>query len=220
MGMKRYPPARALKMYIPEIYKNEDPEQIRAFIKANSFGILITNKDGVSLATHIPLEYAQKEDGTEILHAHISKANEQCKHIEDGADALCIFNGPHSYVSSSWYDFEEVSTWNYIAVHIRGKFALLDQEGLYTSIKTLMDKYESPQENPVRMEELSEKTLRQINGVIGFEIAITSIEASYKLSQNRDDKNHTAVVDQLHKSGDSGSKAIAEEMGKLRSTKK
>lgn len=205
-----------IKMYIPEIYKNEDPEQIRAFIKANSFGILVTNKDGIALATHIPLEYVQKEDGTEILHAHISKANEQCKHIEDGAEALCIFNGPHSYVSSSWYDFEEVSTWNYIAVQIRGTFTVLDKEGLYASLKTLMDKYESPQENPVRMEALSEKTLRQMNGVIGFEIAISSIEAAYKLSQSRDDKNHAVVVDQLHKTNDTGSIAIAEEMHKLR----
>ena len=206
-------------MYIPEIYKNENPEQIRAFIKANSFGILVTNKEGVSLATHIPLEYAQKEDGTEILHAHISKANEQCKHIEDGADALCIFNGPHSYISSSWYDFEEVPTWNYIAVQVRGTFTLLDKEGLWNSVKTLMHTYEDGQENPVRMEELSEKTLRQINGIIGFEIAISSIEAAYKLSQSRDDKNHATVVDQLHKTSDTGSVAIAEEMKKERENK-
>ncbi len=203
-------------MYIPEIYKNEDPEQIRSFIKENSFGILVTNKDGVSLATHIPLEYAQKEDGTEILHAHISKANEQCNHIIDGAEALCIFNGPHSYVSSSWYDFEEVPTWNYIAVQVRGTLTQLDQEGLWNSVKTLMYTYESGQEHPVRMEDLSEKTLRQMNGIIGFEIAITSIEAAYKLSQNRDDKNHTTVVNHLHNTGDTGSKAIAERMKEQR----
>lgn len=206
-------------MYIPDIYKNEDPEQIRSFIKANSFGILVTCKEGISLATHIPLEYMQKKDGTEILHAHISKANEQCKHIEDGADALCIFNGPHSYVSSSWYDFEEVPTWNYIAVHIRGTFTVLDKEGLWNSVKTLMDTYESSQENPVRMEKLSEKTLRQMNGIIGFEIAISSIEAAYKLSQSRDDKNHATVIDHLHKTDDAGSSAIAEEMQKQRRNK-
>ena len=205
-------------MYIPDIYKNENPEQIRSFIKANSFGILVTNKDGVSLATHIPLEFAQKEDGTEILHAHISKANEQCAHIINGAEALCIFNGPHSYVSSSWYDFEEVPTWNYIAVHVRGKLTLLDQEGLWNSVKTLMHTYEDTQEKPVRMEALSEKTLRQLNGVIGFEIAITSIEAAYKLSQNRDDKNHENVVHQLKNTGCPQEMAIAEEMEKLRGT--
>ncbi len=207
-------------MYIPKKYKNENPEQIRAFIKANSFGILVTHKDGISLATHIPLEYATKEDGTEILHAHISKSNEQCKHIIDGAEALCIFNGPHSYVSSSWYDFEEVPTWNYIAVHVRGKLTLLDQEGVWNSVKTLMHTYEDGQENPVRMEELSEKTLRQINGITGFEVEISSIEAAYKLSQGNDDKNHAEVVHQLKNIGCPQEVAIAEEMEKQRENKK
>lgn len=207
-------------MYIPDIYKNENPEQIRSFIKANSFGILVTNKDGVSLATHIPLEYATKEDGTEILHAHISKANEQCKHIINGAEALCIFNGPHSYVSSSWYDFEEVPTWNYIAVQIRGTLTVLDDEGLWNSVKTLMHTYEDGQEHPVRMEELSDKTTRQIRGIMGFEVAISSIEAAYKLSQSNNDKNHAEVVHQLKNTGCPQEIAIAEEMETLRGAKR
>jgi len=203
-------------MYIPEIYKNNNPEEIRAFLKANAFGILVTNKNGKSLATHIPLEFAIKEDGTEILHAHISKANEQCEHLENGAEALCIFNGPHSYISSSWYDFEEVSTWNYIAVQVRGKFTILNKDGLWKSIKSLMEKYEAPQENPVNMEALSESTLHQINGVVGFEIAISSIEAAYKMSQNRDNKNHAVVVSRLRENGTPQEKAVADNMEELR----
>ncbi len=206
-------------MYIPNIYKNENPEEIRSFLKANSFGILVTNKDNQSLATHIPLEFTQKEDGTDILHAHISKANEQVAHLIDGTEVLCIFNGPHSYISSSWYDFEEVPTWNYIAVHVRGVLKILDKEGVWNSIKLLTDKYESGQSAPVRMEDLSEKTMRQINGVIGFEVAIKSIEAAYKLSQNRDDKNHDAIVAQLEANGKSQEIEVAKEMKKQRGDK-
>ena len=203
-------------MYIPEIYKNENPQEIRDFLKANAFGILITNKNGKSCATHIPLELATREDGTEILHGHISKVNEQVAQLENGADALCIFNGPHSYISASWYDFEEVSTWNYIAVQVRGTLKVLDKKGVYKSIKALMDKYESGQQEPIDMDKLSEKTLRQINGVVGFEIEITSIEAAKKMSQNRDDKNHAAVEGHLRESGSVQDKAVAEEMKKER----
>jgi len=206
-------------MYIPEIYKNENPQEIRDFLKGNAFGILVTNKDGKSCATHIPLELATRDDGTEILHGHISKANEQVGHLKDGAEALCIFNGPHSYISASWYDFEEVSTWNYIAVQIRGTLKILDEEGLRNSIKTLMDKYESSQKKPVHMDKLSEKTLRQINGVVGFEIEIESIEAAKKMSQNRDDKNHAAVVDRLRENGSIQEKTVAKEMERLRKSK-
>ncbi|RMB56635.1 FMN-binding negative transcriptional regulator [Dokdonia sinensis] len=203
-------------MYIPEIYKNEDPKEIRDFLRANAFGILVTNKDGKSCATHIPLELGTRDDGTEILHGHISKVNEQVAHLGNGAEALCIFNGPHSYISASWYDFEEVSTWNYIAVQVRGTLKILDKEGVYKSIKALMDKYESGQKQPIDMDKLSEKTMRQINGVVGFEIEITSIEAAKKMSQNRDDKNHAAVVERLRENGSVQDKAVAEEMKKMR----
>lgn len=203
-------------MYIPDIYKNEDPEEIRSFLKENAFGILVTNLNGKSCATHIPLELAKREDGTEILHAHISKLNEQVEHLNNGAEALCIFNGPHSYISASWYDFEEVSTWNYTAVQVRGNITLLDKEGTYKSIKALMDTYEAPQENPIDMDALSEKTLRQINGVVAFEIAITNIEAAKKMSQNRDDKNHAAIVSRLRENGNTPEKEVAAQMECLR----
>lgn len=205
-------------MYIPDIYKNNNPEEIRSFLKANAFGILVTNKDGKSLATHIPLVFAMKENGTEILHAHISKANEQVGHLEDGAEALCIFNGPHSYVSSSWYDFEEVPTWNYIAVQVRGTMKILDASGLRASVSALMEKYEAPQKKPVQMDQLSEKTMRQMNGIIGFEVEIKSIEAAYKLSQSRDDKNHTAVIDSLRETANPSEKAIADAMENQRTS--
>lgn len=205
-------------MYIPDIYKNNNPEEIRSFLKANAFGILVTHKDGKSLATHIPLELATKDNGDEILHAHISKANEQVSHLENGVEVLCIFNGPHSYVSSSWYDFEEVPTWNYIAVQVRGTIKILDPAGLEASVKSLMDKYEGAQKNPIDMDQLSTSTLRQLNGIIGFEVVINSIEAAYRLSQNRDSKNHAAVVERLRENANPNERAIADAMTKQRTS--
>lgn len=203
-------------MYIPDIYKNDDAKEIRKFLQENAFGILVTNKHGKSCATHIPLELATKDNGKEILHGHISKQNEQVAHLIDGEEALCIFNGPQSYISASWYDFEEVSTWNYIAVQVRGTINKLDKEGLYASVKALMATYEASQSNPIDMDALSEKTLRQMNGIIGFEINITSIEAAKKMSQNRDNKNHSDITNRLRKNENPQSKAVAEVMSKMR----
>ena len=53
---------------------------------------------------------------------------------------------------------------------------------------------------------------RQMKGTVGFELTITRIEATKKLSQNRDDKNHQAIVEQLEKRGDHESKTIADLM--------
>ena len=99
---------------------------------------------------------------------------------------------------------------------MRGTIKVLDEVGLYKSVKALMDKYEAPQENPIDMDTLSEKTMRQINGITGFEIEITSIEAAKKMSQNRDDKNHKEVVSRLRKTANTAEKAVADVMEKDR----
>jgi len=103
-----------------------------------------------------------------------------------------------------------------MAVHVRGTLKVLDKEEVYASVKKLMDTYESPQENPIDMDALSESTLRQIKGIVGFEIKITSIEAAKKMSQNRDDKNHTAVVSRLRENGNTRERSVADEMERLR----
>ena len=203
-------------MFIPKIYENQNLEEVKQFIQENSFGILVTQQNGKSLATHIPLELSKNHDGKDVLVGHIAKANPQWYNFKDEGEILAIFNGPHSYVSSSWYDFEEVPTWNYIAVHVYGKVKIIEGEALYKSLKELMEKYEKPSKKPMKIEDMSKKTMRQINGIIGFEIEITDIQAAFKLSQNRDDKNHTAIVDELKKTNNPGSKAIAEQMKKER----
>ncbi len=204
-------------MYIPKHYNNENLSEVKEFIQQNSFGILISSSNGRPLATHIPLELSKSKQGKNILQGHVSKANTHWNHFKDTTEVLCIFNGPHSYISSSWYDFEEVPTWNYIAVHVYGKIKIIEGEALYDSLKHLMDKYEKPSKNPVKIDELSKKTMNQIRGIVGFEIEITDIQAAYKLSQTHTDKNHTTIISELEKKNDAGSKAIAVEMKKQRS---
>jgi transcriptional regulator len=203
-------------MFIPKIYENQNLEEVKQFIQENSFGILVTQQNGKSLATHIPLELSKNETGKDVLVGHIAKANPQWHNFKDEGEILAIFNGPHSYVSSSWYDFEEVPTWNYVAVHVYGKIKTIEGEALYKSLKDLMDKYEKGSKNPVKIEDMSKKTMRQINGIVGFKIEITDIQAAFKLSQNRDDKNHKVIVDELKNTNNSGSKAIAQHMKKER----
>lgn len=203
-------------MYIPKIYENKNLEEVKQFIQENSFGILVTQQNGKSLATHIPLELSNNDDDHEVLVGHISKANPQWHNFKDNGDVLAIFQGPQSYVSSSWYDLEEVPTWNYIAVHVYGTLKTIEGEALYSSLKELMEKYEKPSKNPIKIEDMSEKTMRQIKGIIGFEIKINDIQAAYKLSQNRDDKNHEAIITELQETKNPSSVKIAEHMKKQR----
>jgi transcriptional regulator len=130
-------------MYTPDIYKNEDPESIRAFLKENSFGILINQTNGKLCATHIPIELEINDDGKEILQGHISKLNPQAEGFTENDQVLAVFSGPHGYISSSWYDHENVPTWNYIAVHVYGRIKIVNEDTTTQQLKKLVDKYEA-----------------------------------------------------------------------------
>jgi transcriptional regulator len=203
-------------MYIPDLYKNENQEEIQNFIHQNGFAILVNQTDGKLWATHIPLVLEVNEDGKQILVGHVSKLNPQAESFTTNDNVLAIFSGAHTYISSSWYDHENVPTWNYLAVHVYGKVKILNHEQAVNSLKKLVDKYEAKSEKPVRVEDLSEKTMREARGIIAFEIEITSIEAKKKLSQNRDDKNHQNIISELEKSTDNQAISIAHEMKKNR----
>jgi len=203
-------------MYTPDLYKNEDPESIRAFLKENSFGILINQTNGKLCATHIPIELEINAEGKEILQGHISKLNPQAEGFRENEQGGAVFSGPHSYISSSWYDHENVPTWNYIAVHVYGKIKIVDEATSIEQLKKLVDKYESGSENPVRVEDLSSKTMREARGIFGFEIEINEIQATKKLSQNRDDPNYKNIISQLEKTENPQSIAVAKEMLRCR----
>ncbi len=202
-------------MYIPAYFKNNDLNEVRDFLNKNSFGILVSQKDSKFLATHIPLELDKNEDGKDVLVGHISKGNPQWKNFTHDSEILAIFSGAHSYISSSWYDHENVPTWNYIAVHVYGKIKIIEGEKLINALKKLVDKYEMNSDKPVSVEKMSEKFIsKEIKGIVGFEIEISEIQSAYKLSQNRDSVNHNNITEELEKKGDSNSQIIAEEMKK------
>lgn len=202
-------------MYIPACFKNTDLNEVRDFLNKNSFGILVSRNDSKFLATHIPLELDKDENGKDILVGHISKANPQWKNFTNDSQILAIFSGAHSYISSSWYDHENVPTWNYIAVHIYGKIKIIEGEKLINALKKLVDKYEANSDKPVAVEKMSEKFIsKEIKGIVGFEIEINEIQSAYKLSQNRDANNHKNIISELDKKGDCNSHVIAEEMKK------
>ena len=200
-------------MYIPKIYKNENQSEIIEFLKANAFGILINQNNGNIFATHIPLEYETKNE-KQYLVGHVSRANPQWKTFEKNDQVLAIFSGAHTYISPSWYDHENVPTWNYIVVHVLGKINIIEGESVLESLKELVNKYESGKENSTKVDDYSAETMQQINGIVAFEIEITNIQAVKKMSQNRDNKNYNNIISELEKSTNINDNLVATEMKK------
>ena len=203
-------------MFIPNLHKNENIEEVKSFLNENSFGILISQVDGKVSGTHIPMELDKDENGEDVLVGHIARANPQSKNLKNEEEILAIFNGPNSYISSSWYQKENVPTWNYVAVHVYGKVKIMEGEELLDALTKLVDKYEKNSKNPVSVKKMSSRTLEQVNGIVGFSIKINEIQAAYKLSQNREEKEYINITNELEKIGDSNSIGIAEAMKKAK----
>ena len=179
-------------------------------MRANGFATLITQADAQLQATHTPL--LLNAAGTHLT-GHIAKANTQWKSFQQNPDVLAIFQGPHTYISSSWYDHENVPTWNYIAVHAYGTLRTLNEQETILSLKHLVDKYEASSAHPVTVEGMSpDYLMKELRGLVAFEITITRLEAAHKLSQNRDAKNHANIITELRKRGDAQSLAVADVM--------
>ncbi|WP_409296494.1 FMN-binding negative transcriptional regulator [Peribacillus sp. SCS-26] len=203
-------------MYIPKYFKVTDAGEIREFVQANSFGTLVTTEKGNPIATHLPLGFRMEgEDG--YITGHLAYGNPQWRTLEAGERVLAIFQGPHAYISSSWYDHENVPTWNYQAVHIYGKAVLMDRHELKQELISMLERYEKHRENPILWGTLSPGLLEnQMKGIVGFKIKTEEIQAAYKMSQNRHKTDYENIIDQLRLEGNKNSEEMADLMEKRR----
>lgn len=203
-------------MFIPKIYKSEDQALMKKIINENAFALLISDKEKLT-ATHSMFLLNEADDNF-YLETHISKANFQAKVLKDGDEVLCDFLGAHSYISSSWYEKKNVSTWNYEAVQIRGKVKLMNDEELYQHLEKLTFKYEKPQKCPMFVENMGEDLVRkEMKGAFGINIIPTEIFIANKLSQNRNEFDFENIILNLEQSKNENSLKIGEKMRQLRS---
>jgi transcriptional regulator len=201
-------------MYTHKLNHPADSNEVLEFIQQNGFAILVSAVKGKLWATHLPLII--NSEGTKLT-GHIARANAQWKELNPLEEVLAIFAGPHSYISSSWYDHQNVPTWNYITAHVYGKVRITEGEEMVNDLKDLTNKYEKNSVKPVTVEGMTEKFLTaEIRGIVGVQIEVTRIESTFKLSQNRDDKNYKAITEQLENRNCPFDHEVAQEMKKRR----
>lgn len=160
-------------MYTPKNYLIQDQNEILSFMKQYSFVTVITSRDGVPLATHLPIVVLEGDEV--ILSDHFAKANPQWQNIEE-KKVLIIFSEPHAYLSSSSYDkVESVPTWNYISVHAYGDCKLIhDSNRAFVALEDMISKYEA--EYRTQWDTLSNDfKLKMLNGIVHFEIKVTDL---------------------------------------------
>jgi len=202
-------------MYISKLYREEDRGKILEFLRQNEFATLVTYDGEKPTASHLLMEVV--EEGEKLfVNGHMSKANPLWKTFEKNSEVLVIFQGPHTYISPTWYNHVNVPTWNYQAVHVYGSPRIVTDHGeTYNLLKNLIERNEA--DSQYRLETLPpDFVAKEIKGIVAFQVEVTRIEANYKLSQNRDDEDYHNIVSRLEEREDEMSHGVAEAMKEKR----
>jgi len=199
-------------MYVPKAFAVDDRAALDAVIRDNGFGLLVTQGDGRPFATHLPFLL----EGDSLV-AHMARANPQWRDFAvageaGGAEALCVFQGPHAYVSPRWYAAgNAVPTWNYVAVHVYGVPQIVDDPAVvYDQMARLTAAYEMGSEAPWDLAGADRDTIDgMLRAIVAFRVPITRIEGKFKLNQNRDAADRRGVVAALGAADDPGARDVA-----------
>ena len=182
-------------MYIPAHFAEDNVEILHAFVRAHSLATLVTYGATGLQASPVPLLLA---DG--CLRGHLAKANPHWK-VLDGVEGLAIFTGDDYYVSPSLYPSKDehgkvVPTWNYGAVHARGRITVVhDATWLRSFLDELTREHESRRTEPWQVSDAPDDYIAGLLGaIVGFEMRIEQLEGKFKYSQNRSAADREAVL--------------------------
>ena len=197
-------------MYRLSYFTEEDNEKVIAFMKKNSF-VVITGLGEYPVATHVPVEIRQREDGLSFT-GHIMRNSDHHKAFLQNDKVLVIFNGPHCHISASWYSQTNVaSTWNYMSVHARGRIRFGDEAETLSIVKAITEKYEGP-ESPSAFDKLPPEYVdRLVKGILSFTVQVERLENVFKLSQNHDIETRKGIIAHLQ-NGNEDEREIAAEL--------
>ncbi|MEH6558170.1 MAG: FMN-binding negative transcriptional regulator [Oceanicoccus sp.] len=183
-------------MYIPSPFEIRDIDEIFSFIEAHAFGQLISTHRGKLYSTHMPLLLS--DDKTKLL-GHVAKHNPQHQDIEN-QQVMVTLEGPHDYISPSWYSAPGVPTWNYQALHIYGRCKVsTDSTKIIPIIEALTKKNEMNFDMPW----VAQYPASMLGAIVAIDISIDELQCKYKLSQNRSDLDRDQVIAQLDVAGSS-----------------
>ncbi|CAN2236554.1 PaiB Transcriptional regulator [actinobacterium SCGC AAA044-D11] len=190
-------------MYIPKHFQPSD-KAAQEFLSQIESGHLVSNTEKGLVSTLLPLIYDQE---TNSLLGHVAKLNIQAS-LPTNQEALVISMLNETYISPNWYASKEehhkvVPTWDYMMVHAYGQLVIHDEpEWILNQVTPLTNHFEASQPKPWNVDQApTDYVDGQIRAIVGIELKINRIEASFKMSQNKSKADLDGVIAGLQKAG-------------------
>ncbi len=200
-------------MHTNPAFRTATAEENLAFARQRGFGILMLNGADGPLASHIP--FVLSDDGS-FAELHLTRSNPIARAAP--GPALLAVSGPDAYISPDWYGMEDqVPTWNYVAVHLRGTLQPLGLDVMKDHVDALSAIHETRllPKKPWHSDKMSEGALpRMMRMILPFHLAITSVEGTWKLNQNKPAEARAKAAEALATQPEAGAQGIAALMRK------
>jgi transcriptional regulator len=195
-------------------YALEDLDEIRRTIDENPWATLVSRTSAGLMASHYPILIDPDREALSVV-THLGRPDDRIHELPDH-EVLIIVQGPHGYISSSWYgEHVEVPTWNFLAVHLSGVPELLSPEENSAVLHRLVERFERREARPRLLDGTpadAENARVDMRGTVGLRLTPTRIVAKRKMSQNQSPGIIDAVIGELEADGPYADRRLAREM--------
>lgn len=200
-------------MYIPPPFAQSDLSESLAIVDAHPFALLVSQDAGAPLASHLPLLLDREFGQRGALIGHVARENTQWRSA-GGQSVLAVFSGPHAYVSPRHYETPKaVPTWNYIAVHIYGRFEIVsDPVEVVAQLERMASTFEAGVEQPWRVSDAGEVVPKLLSQLVAFRIPVERVEGKFKLGQNHSTSRRQSAIAGLSSEASISAQEIAARM--------
>lgn len=203
-------------MFVPEHYRERDATVLFAAMRAHAFATIISAEEGAGpQATWIPF-LIEGTPARPVIFGHLARVNDHWRGWNSGTPVLALFQGPHHYISPSWYvSAPNVPTWNYLAVQVRGRPRLLeDQVEVEAMLGRLVTQFEAERMPPWTLADQPARYRAEMaRGIVGFELLAEEITGAWKLSQSKSAADRAGAIAGLRATGGDAALAVAHLMG-------
>lgn len=192
-------------------YLMTDPAEVKRLVRAHPWATFVSGTANGLVASHYPVLLEEDRDEISVL-SHFGRPDDELHELGQH-EVLVIVQGPHDYVSSSWYaPGDVVPTWNHVTAHLYGVPEILSEEENYAVLSRLTDHFEQAHPHGRSLAEDEAGTRRLARGTVGLRLRVARFEARAKLSQNKEPE----VLDQITEQLEERNPALAQEMRRVR----
>lgn len=202
-------------MYAPKQFREERRDVLIAAIRSIQFGTLAVSAGTEIEAVHLPMIVRDGAGGV-IIEGHVAIGNPLWKAATGGAHALAIFQGPQAYVHPGWYETKRttgkaVPTWNYVAVHARGRLSVeRDPAWLREHVTELTRVNEAGRTEPWAVSDAPDGYIdAMLRAIVGIRLEVDAMEGVWKMIQHHPEANRLGVIAGLSRDRGSGAREVA-----------